>query len=597
MPTPLKKSAIKKQTASDPVFQLTKFHWIAGLSLSLFAFLLYVNSLSHGYVLDDYSAITINQFVQQGFAGIPKLLTVDFWHFSNMKLGYYRPLSLITFAMEYQFFGANPQVSHFFNILIYAMAVFFAFLLVSRLFSSQNPLYPFLIALLFAAHPLHTEIVDNIKGRDELLSFLNTVAMLYFALLYVDRKKLLFLILSLLLFYLGLLSKESALIGLILLPLILYYSGKRTLADLALRTLPYLAVIFIFFVQRKMALGAVDAVIPDDIVNYPYRDNAVKFSSAFMLFLFSLKMLIWPYPLRYDYSYNQLPAVGWDSLYALAGFCLFSGLLVLGWFQVRKKTKAGLAIGIFLITMIPMMAFIILRGGIFAERNLFSPSLGFCMALVVLLLLLKKYIPVPGLPFSWMEVLKKPVIPLIILLITTCYAIITFQRNPVWVDGLTLFTNDLKTGENSAQNQLHFGSDLIVKAVQEKDLKIKDQMVTQGMSAIRRALTIYPDFGDALFRYGFGYEVKLSYKRENQYVDSTIYFFNRAIEQTPTLSDAYRHLGIIYEWLGMFEVASFYYNKAFEINPLSWEAKQKADELRTTRGLDVRVNPLLKRPG
>ena len=111
-----KKAAIKKKLTQEPVFQLTKQHWAAALILALFAFLLYVNTFHHGYVLDDYSAITINRYVQEGFAGIPKLMTVDFWHFSNMQLGYYRPLSLITFAMEYQFFGASPQLSHFFNV-------------------------------------------------------------------------------------------------------------------------------------------------------------------------------------------------------------------------------------------------------------------------------------------------------------------------------------------------------------------------------------------------------------------------------------------------------------------------------------------------
>ena len=591
-----KKAGAKKQSIPEPVFQLTKGHWAAGILLAFFAFMLYVNTFNHGYVLDDYSAITINRFVQEGFAGIPKLLTVDFWHFSNMQLGYYRPLSLITFAMEYQFFGAAPHVSHFFNVLFYALSVFFVFLLLSRLFSSLNPLFPFLMALLFAAHPIHTEIVNNIKGRDELLSFLNTVAMLYFALRYTDKKKPWLLILSLFLFYLGLLSKESAMTGLILLPLVLYYSGKKSWTEMALKTLPYLAVIFLFFVQRRMALGAVEAIIPNDIINYPYRENGVKFSSAFMLFFFSLKMLIWPYPLRYDYSYNQIPAVGWENIWALLGICLFFCLLVFGWTQLRKKTNLGMAIGFFLITMIPMMAFILFRGGIFAERNLFTPSLGFCMAVLLIPLISKKVDPKPESLFSFREILKHPVLPLAVLLISIGYAYLTVQRNPVWVDSLTLFTNDRKTGENSAQNQLHYGSDLVMKAVKEKDLKVKDQMVNEGMSGIRRALTIYPGFGDALFRYGYAYEVKLTYKLESRYIDSTIYYFNKAIEQAPTLSDAYRHLGIIYEWLGKFDVASFYYNKAFEINPLSMEAKQKADELRATKGLDVKENPLLKSP-
>ena len=588
-----KKAVIKKKIPQEPVFQLTKQYWAAALILALFAFLLYVNTFHHGYVLDDYSAITINRYVQEGFAGIPKLMTVDFWHFSNMQLGYYRPLSLITFAMEYQFFGASPQLSHFFNVFFYALSVFFVFLLLSRLLPKANLIIPFLITLLFAAHPIHTEVVNNIKGRDELLSFVNTVAMLYFALRYADKKKPWLLILSLFLFYLGLLSKESAMIGLILLPLALYFSGIKTFTGQSLKILPYLAVIFVFFIQRRMALGEVQAIVPNDIINYPYSETAVKLSSAFMLFLFSLRMLIWPHPLRYDYSYNQLPAVGWDNMWALLGFALFVFLLVFGWFQIRKKCDPGLAIGFFVIALIPMMAFTLLRGGIFAERNLFSPSLGFCMAMVMLPMLIMKDDQTAKNGFSWKYILRRPVLPLAVLIITVIYALITVQRNPAWSDPLTLFTNDLKTGQNSAQNQLHYGSDLVMRAVQEKDLKVKDSMVTLGMSAIRHALVIHPGFGDALFRYGYAYEVKLSYKREARYVDSTIYFFNKAIEQAPLLSDAYRHLGIIYEWLGRFDVASFYYNKAFEINPVSFEAKQKADELRATKGLDVKQNPLL----
>ena len=590
------KPGARKKIITEPVFQLTKGHWIAGISLAVFAFILYANTFNHGYVLDDYSAITINRFVQEGFAGIPKLMTVDFWHFSNMQLGYYRPLSLITFAMEYQFFGAAPHVSHFFNVFFYALSVLFVFLVLSRLLSSVKPIFPFLIAILFAAHPIHTEVINNIKGRDELLSFLNTMAMLYFALSYSDHKKPWQFILSLFLFYLGLLSKESAMTGLIMLPLVFYFSGKGNLKEIAIKTLPYLAVIFLFFIQRRIALGAVEAIVPNDIINYPYRENSVKISSAFMLFLFGIKMLILPYPLRYDYSYNQIPAVGWDSVWSILGLIIFITLFILAWFQIKKKTRLGLAIGFYIIALIPMMAFTLMRGGIFAERNMFSPSFGFCMAIVMIPLIWAKPEYLSGKEFSVDSLIKRPLLPIAVLLITAVYSFITFNRNPAWTDSLTLFATDVKTGENSAQNQLHYGSDLVMNAVQEKDREKKDRMVNKGISAIGKALAIYPDFGDALFRYGFAYEVKLTYRQDPRYVDSTIYYFNKAIENAPTLSDAYRHLGIIYEWLSMYDVASFYYNKAYEINPESLEAKQKADELRATRGLDVKENPLLKRP-
>ena len=336
-----------------------------------------------------------------------------------------------------------------------------------------------------------------------------------------------------------------------------------------------------------VSLGSVEAVVPNDIINYPYHAEAVKFSSVFMLFLFSIRMLLIPYPLRYDYSYNQIPAVGWESGWAWLGLLVFIGLLVVAGLQVKKKTWVGLALGVFYTGMIPLVGFILLRGGIFAERNLFLPSLAFCIGLVWLLGKITRA------DFTANSRMKTNILFLVqVLLIFLLYSFGTIRRNPVWKDSFTLFAHDLKSGERSAQNQLHYGSDLVMNAVKEKDLKKKDQMITEGMAAMKQALRIHPAFGDALFRYGYAYEVKLTYQREVKYVDSAIWYFNQAIEFAPGLSDAYRHLGIIYEWIQRYDVASYYYNKAFEINPTSWEAKQKADELRATKGLDVRENPL-----
>ncbi len=601
------------KTGINTPFRLSGVQYAAGLIAACFAFMLYANTIRNDYALDDYSAVTINRFVQQGFAGIPDLLKVDFWHFSNMKLGYYRPLSLITFAMEYQFFGANPHVSHFFNALLFAITVFLVFILMSRIFHSMNLLFPLIISLLFAAHPIHTEIVGNIKGRDELLSFLNLLAMLYFAIRYSMDKKNHHLVPGFIFFYLALLSKETAMMGIFLLPLVLYYAGKKSIKEIALLVLPYVFILFLFFVQKRAALGATPALVPSDMINYPYAADAVKYSSAFMLFLFGLRMLIYPFPLRYDYSYNQLPAVQWNDPWVLAGFAVFAALLVCGVFLVKKKHIMGFAIGFFMITVIPMMAFTLLRGGIFAERNLFAPSFGFSVALALVLaricfysfnisgpadekkssqpLASSKSASVFGQMFH-RPVLSALSLILLVLCIAGFYGVLTVKRNTAWKDSLTLFTTDVKTGENSAQNQLHYGSTLIINAADEKDTRKKDSLVNLGIAPIRNALRIYPSFGDACFRYAYAFEVKMSYQQEMKNVDSAIWYFTRATELAPGLSDSYRHLGIIYEWLQRFDVASYYYNRAFEINPNSLEAKAKADELRATRGLDVRKNPL-----
>src|SRR4051812_44682081 len=90
------------------ILQKLDFRWPA--LIAIIAFALYANTIRHEYVMDDWGAITGNLFVQKGISGIPDLLKVDFWYFTNVPLGYYRPLPPITFAIEHEFFGVRPHV-------------------------------------------------------------------------------------------------------------------------------------------------------------------------------------------------------------------------------------------------------------------------------------------------------------------------------------------------------------------------------------------------------------------------------------------------------------------------------------------------------
>ncbi len=96
--------------------------------LLIISFILYGNTLQHQYALDDAIVITENDFVKQGVSGIPDILTTDvFTGFFGVKKnlvegGRYRPLSLVSFAIEYELFGEEPFVSHLINILLYALS-------------------------------------------------------------------------------------------------------------------------------------------------------------------------------------------------------------------------------------------------------------------------------------------------------------------------------------------------------------------------------------------------------------------------------------------------------------------------------------------
>ncbi|MFZ4572665.1 MAG: hypothetical protein ACOYM0_16195, partial [Bacteroidales bacterium] len=396
------------------------------------AFMLYFNTIGHDYVLDDYFAITSNKLVQEGVHGIPSLLLTDFWNSAGKELGYYRPLSLITFALEYQFFGLSPHISHLINVILYAFLVFMLFLLVKRLFPATHNFIAFLTVLLFTAHPLHTEVVANIKGRDELFSFLSVTGMLYFAIAYRERKKRYLLIIAMIIFYLGLISKESALTGIVLLPLALYYKQENSLRKLIWSCSPFILVILIFFCQKAILFGLSGQELPDDILFYPYRATEVKVPSAFMMFLFYFRMMIYPHPLRYDYAYNQIPAITWSSPIALVGVIGFLGLVWFTIFQLRKRKLEGFALAFLLLSIFPAVGFLVLRGGIFAERLLFAPTFGYCLFVVLLFYKLIRKKPEEAIFKSSGSAIPGIVAVLAFLCFFTMFSIATVNRNEVW---------------------------------------------------------------------------------------------------------------------------------------------------------------------
>jgi len=166
---PSKKGSISSPSA--PPFW-SKFR-LAGLTLFLAGFILYVYSVGFDYVLDDKMVVSENNFTKKGFAGIKEILTTDsfqgfFGEQKNLIVGgRYRPLSIVTFAIEYQLFGLSTKVSHFVNVLLYGLTGLLLFRVLVMLFPIKKKTQwwrslAFVSSLLFILHPLHTEVVDCI---------------------------------------------------------------------------------------------------------------------------------------------------------------------------------------------------------------------------------------------------------------------------------------------------------------------------------------------------------------------------------------------------------------------------------------------------
>jgi len=104
---------------------------------------LYGSTIYNGYSMDDELVTLDNKNVELGLTGIPKIFSSRYS--VNEKQNYeYRPIALVTFAIEYEYFGRNPAPSHFFNILIYAITCFLIYLSVKKIFPDLHWAHAFL---------------------------------------------------------------------------------------------------------------------------------------------------------------------------------------------------------------------------------------------------------------------------------------------------------------------------------------------------------------------------------------------------------------------------------------------------------------------
>ena len=184
-----KRKPTKKAKVNKAIFE--RRTWGYGLVLALIAFFLYTNTLNHGYTLDDHSAITDNFVTKKGMESIPTIFTTHYRYGYWRSAGeLYRPVSLAMFATEWEFAGDNPLVFHLVNVLLYALSGFLIFLTLSKILRNFNVLIPFFATLLFIAHPVHVEVVANIKSRDEIMAFLLSIGALNLLWNYWDRNEI-----------------------------------------------------------------------------------------------------------------------------------------------------------------------------------------------------------------------------------------------------------------------------------------------------------------------------------------------------------------------------------------------------------------------
>ena len=584
--------------------QFYRSNWILGLLIFVASFGLYANSISNDYALDDIMVYTGNKLVQSGMDGMSELWSKDFLYgyrgFQSLDLAgsRWRPLSLISFAIDVELWGNNPHWSHFMNVLLFAICCVLLFYFLSAQLFPRNKLGAFFAVLIFAALPIHTEVVANIKSRDEILCFFFLIIGLISLFKWNNMKgKLLFSVCI----FLSLLAKENAVPLLAGLPLLLYYFKVQNFKKIALETGLLLAVIGIYLFLRLQIIPMGKLEASKEILNNPfmYASPIQAFATKVYLLAYSIVIMLIPFKLSHDYSFQHFAYLDLNTTWFIISFIILTSISIWSLLKLKNKNLYALCWGIFIILYSISTNFVIEIGTPLAERLLFLPSIALCFLIIAI--------------YKQIEETKfQKSFQVSILVIFGLYGLLTFQRNQDWKNDDTLSLADypkcpksIRLANRVVSAYINLSADSTISVTKKQELLIR------SIAICKKALTIHPNYNDMLSNIGVAYsrmdslDVCENYWKKFEQLDpgnpklielhhflfvkmynkglmygsikpdSAYYWFNRALPYAKAEADAnfwYDYAGANY-MLGHFKEAADGFAKTLKLNPAKKEAE------------------------
>ncbi len=521
----------------------TKLH---AYFIFIIAFGLYANTLTHDYAQDDAIVITENMFTTKGILGWSGLLQYDtFYGFfkesgkANLVAGgRYRPFTLMMFALEYQIFGKNPLLGHFFNLIWYALTCVVLYFLLLKLLSYKNKtdlaqagMLAFITTLIFTVHPIHTEVVANIKGRDEIMTLLGSLGAVWFSIKFLEKGNVVNSVISGILFLIALMSKENAITFLMIVPMMYYFFLEIKVSKMVSLMIPFVVSTLLFLGLRTNAIGNQLGGEQMELLNNPF----LKFENGqYVPFDFMEKMativytlgkyiilLLFPHPLTHDYYPRHIDIMTFGNPLVIMSLLAYVALVIWGAKQFFQGKIEGFGILFYLVTLFIVSNIIFAVGTNMAERFVFMPSVGFCLVIGSLLTTFLKEKPIFILPIA--------------AIIAVLFGLKTFVRNFDWKDDYTLFTNDVNISENSTKVQCSAGGQMMERAVKENPKNPDTAVLQKAIQHLKKSIELHPLNKNAYLLLGNGYFYLKNF-------DKSLETYQKTLQIAPGFKDAQNNL-------------------------------------------------------
>ncbi len=429
-------------------------------------------------------------------------------------------------------------MSHFINAILYALTgvfIFFVFSGVAVSGSNSTDFFslPFVCALLFIFHPIHTEVVSNIKGRDELLAFMFSLVALLFIIYYLNSINIKYLILSGISFFLALLSKENAIIFTLIIPLTVYFFTKISLKKILNSCIPLILSSLLFLIIRHMVLGGQGTEPSRELMNNPflYATETQKYATIFYTLGIYVRLLFFPHPLTFDYYPYHIELVNFKNPWVLVSLTVYLILIIIAIAGFKTKRTVSYGILLYLLPLLLVSNLFFNLGTFMNERFVYFSSLGFCIITAQLLVKLLQSVSSKG--------IRRIIMISILIPLFALYSVKTTSRNKAWKNDFSLFTTDVKISSNSAKSNCSAGGALLEAAQLVQNRNKRKNYLIRSIDYLNKAIEIHPDYVDAFRLLGNAhYEF-------NRNIEKAVFCYKQVLIRNPYDEVTYNNINIV----------------------------------------------------
>lgn len=471
--------------------------------VALAALAVYAGSLSGPFLWDDHYLVTGNRYISS-WSSLPKIFSGDVGQGAGQRYGFYRPLQTVTYLFDHSIWGMNVFGYHLTSVMLHILVCFALFWLGSIIFKDE--LSSFFAAILYAVHPIHTEAVSYISGRNDPLAALFIILSIIFFCRSVDRGGVKYLILMALSYGLALLSRETS----FMLPILaaLYCVAFRK-NDGFKEFATLLTITALYGLLRVYAIGAGISIGPSSTT------ISERLPGAFAAISEYARIIIAPIGIHMGYGQRTFY---FPDIRVLAGIVIFFFLAVTLARLSDKRNAMFFLLGWFLVSLLPVLNIYPPLNACMAAHWLYVPSIGiFLLTGYGLAMLYRK------------ENTRILAIAAFSVAVLSC-SVVTISENNIWADPVKFYEKTMKYSADSYKYKLYYqlGNEYMRMGKPGEAVSLYRNAISQGANFA----DAYNKLGNAYAATGEGHKAITAYRK--------------AIWIDPSYEPAYRAIAVIY---------------------------------------------------